>query len=306
MHQTKGILYIITTAIISGVSIYVNGLAVKFANPYVFTGIKNLLVGLAFLSLILLVKEWKSIKALKRKDWLRLILIGLIGGAIPFLLFFKGLTLTTAVKGSFIQKTMFIYVGFLAIIFLKEKLNKSLLVGLAALLVGNILFLQIKPQALRLGDLLIFIATLFWAVEIIIAKKALQNISANVVSWARMFFGAGFILIFLLLTHQAGQIFSYSMIQWQWILITSAFLLGYVFTFYRGLKYVRASVATAVLALGAPITGLVTLIAQGAIKWSAGQVWGVGLMIFGIALLIGLKEIFPFKRVGQIPRSDLA
>lgn len=296
MNQTKGILYVLTTAIISGVSIYVNGLAVKFANPYVFTGIKNLLVGLAFLSLILLIKEWKSIKALKKKDWLRLVLIGLIGGAIPFLLFFQGLFLTMAAKGSFIHKTMFIYVSFLAIIFLKEKLNKSLLLGLGALLAGNILFLQIKPQALQIGDLLVFIATLFWAIEIIIAKKALKNISSNVVSWARMFFGAGFILIFLLFTHQAGLIFRYSAIQWQWILITSAFLLGYVFTFYHGLKYVRASVATAILALGAPITGLITLIAQEGVKWTAGQVWGVGLMVVGVGLVVGLRNLWPRRK----------
>lgn len=291
-NQTKGILLVLSTAIISGVSIYVNGLAVKFANPYIFTGVKNLLVGLAFLSLILLIKEWKNIKALKKNDWLRLILIGLVGGAIPFLLFFKGLTLTTAVKSSFIQKTMFIYVGFLAIVFLKEKLNKSLLVGLGALLVGNILFLQMKPQPLQVGDLLIFLATLFWAVEIIISKKALQNLSPKVVSWARMFFGSVFIFLFLVFTHQAGQLFSYSAIQWKWILITSAFLFAYVFTFYHGLKYIRASVATSVLALGAPVTSIITLIAQGSIKWSVGQSWGVGLMIVGVLLMIGIKRFW--------------
>lgn len=296
MNQTKGILYILTTAIISGVSIYVNGLAVKFANPYVFTGIKNLLVGLVFLSLILLVKEWRSIKALKRKDWLKLILIGLIGGAIPFLLFFKGLSLTMAAKGSFIHKTMFIYVSFLAIIFLKEKLNKSLLLGLGALLVGNILFLQIKPQGLQIGDLLVLIATVFWAVEIIIAKKALINLSPKIVVWGRMFFGAGFIFLFLLFTKQASLIFSYSLIQWQWILITSAFLLAYVFTFYHGLKYIRASVATAILALGAPITGFVTLIAQEGMKWSSQQVWGVGLMLVGVVLVVGTKNLLSRRR----------
>lgn len=298
MHQTKGILLILSTAIISGVSIYVNGLAVKFANPYVFTGIKNLLVGLALLSLILLIKEWKSIKTLKKNDWLRLILIGLIGGAIPFLLFFKGLSLTMAAKGSFIHKTMFIYVSFLAIIFLKEKLNKSLLLGLGALLAGNILFLQIKPQTLQIGDLLVLIATLFWAVEIIIAKKALKDLSANIVAWGRMFFGAGFIFLFLLLTHQAGLIFSYSLVQWQWIFITSAFLFAYVFTFYYGLKYIRASVATSILALGAPITGLITLAAQEGIKWSAGQVWGVGLMVVGVVLVVGMKNLLPKREFG--------
>ena len=252
---------------------------------------KNLIVGVAFLSLILGLKEWKSLKKLARKDWWRLIFIGLVGGSIPFLLFFKGLSMTVAAQGSFIHKTLFIYVSFLAVIFLKEKMNKSLLVGLGALLVGNLLFLGIKPTGIGWGDMLVLLATLFWAVEIIISKKALKNLSPGIVAWGRMFFGSMFILLFLINTRQIEAVFAYNPEQWKWILITSAFLFGYVFTFYHGLKYVRASVATSVLALGAPITGLITLIVKEGVSWAPQKVWGIVFMLIGIMLVIGLKKL---------------
>lgn len=291
MNERKGILFVLATAVISGVSIYVNSLGVKFANPYVFTGMKNVLVGLALLSLIMALKEWKSLRALTKKQWWQLTLIGLIGGAIPFLLFFKGLSITVGAKGGFIHKTMFLYVALLAIMFLKEKMNKSLLIGIGALLFGNILFLGIRPQGLNWGDGLIFLSTLFWAVEIVISKKALQKLSVRVVAWGRMFFGAMFILLFLFSTNQLSTVFAYNPEQWMWIAITSVFLFGYVFTFYHGLKYVRASVATALLALGAPITGLITLIAQEGIVWAPQKIWGSALILTGIVLIIGFKQV---------------
>lgn len=291
MNKQKGFLLILATAVISGVSIYVNGLGVKFGNPYVFTGIKNVIVGLGLFSLIVLFKEWKLLKQLKKKDWKRLTLIGLVGGAVPFLMFFKGLSMTIPAQGSFIHKTLFIYVSFLAIIFLKEKMNKSLLLGLGALLAGNFLFLGIKMQALSWGDALVFGATLLWAVEIIISKRTLATLKPRIVAWGRMFFGSVFILVFLLATGQVGSLFAYNPEQWKWIAITSLFLLGYVYTFYHGLKYVRASVATSVLAIGAPITGLITLVAKEGVIWAPEKIWGLALIVVGVLLVVGLKQV---------------
>ncbi len=291
MNENKGLLLVFSTAIISGVSIYVNSLGVKFGNAYVFTGMKNLLVGILLISVIFLLKDFKKIKQLKRPEWLKLLLIGLIGGAVPFLLFFQGLTMTLAAKGSFIHKTLFIFVSFLAVYFLKEKFNKSMMVGLGALLVGLVLFLGIQPQSLAWGDLLILIATIMWAVEIIISKKLLKTISPNIVAWGRMFFGGLFIMLFLVNIRQIGEVFVYNPQQWLWIGITSVFLLGYVMTFYHGLKHVRASVATAILSLGAPITALITLIVDDGIDWAPQKTIGVFLMILGIIAVIGLSRI---------------
>jgi drug/metabolite transporter (DMT)-like permease len=289
MSEKKGILFILGTAVISGVSIYVNSVGVKFSDPYVFTGVKNVLVGMALLSIILALKEFKVIRSLSQSDWLKLMLVGLIGGAIPFMLFFKGLTMTTASMGSLIQKIMFVFVAFLAVMFLKEKWNKSIFIGLAAILAGTVLFAKVSPHALNRGDLLILIATLLWSVEIIISKKLLVRLPSNVVAWGRMFFGGLFIFMFLIMSRQIHPLFAYHAVQWKWIAITSIFLVGYVWTLYTGLKHIRASVATAILALGAPITSLTTLIATGQVKLASGQWWGAGLIVTGIVLIIGHK-----------------
>ena len=97
---------IFLTAIISGFSIFINKFGVSMGNPYVFTFLKNSAVFVFLFSLILLFNEFKHFKKLKKQDWMKLITIGLVGGSIPFLLFFKGLSLITSAKGAFIHKTI--------------------------------------------------------------------------------------------------------------------------------------------------------------------------------------------------------
>ena len=121
----KGYLLVFFTAIISGFSIFINRFGVMVVNPYIFTFLKNASVAIFLLSVLLLLKDWKILKKINKKQWMLLILIGLIGGSIPFLLFFKGLSLTTGANGSFLHKTMFIYVALLAFVFLKEKIDKD-------------------------------------------------------------------------------------------------------------------------------------------------------------------------------------
>ncbi|MFA5052243.1 MAG: DMT family transporter [Patescibacteria group bacterium] len=299
MNERKGILFILGTAVISGVSIYVNSLAVKFSSPYVFTGVKNVLVGMALFGLIMTVKEFKTLRTLVSKDWLKLMAVGLVGGAVPFMLFFKGLTMTSGAQGALIQKCMFVAVAFLAAMFLREKWNKSIFIGLSAILAGNILFAGITPHGFGRGDWLIVLATLLWSVEIIISKKLLARLPSNIVAWGRMFFGGAFIFMYLLMSRQIDPLFSYGAIQWKWIAVTTLFLIGYVWTFYTGLKHVRASVATAVLALGAPITSLTALVATGHVKLASGQWWGAGLIVAGLMIVITFNiytKLFSFSK----------
>ncbi len=294
INEKKGLLLVFTTALISGFSIFINRFGVEGINPYIFTGLKNLVVGVLILSLILFLKERKNLFRIKTKQWLNLAIIGLIGGSIPFLLFFKGLTLTMAAKAGFIHKTLFIYVSILAILFLKEKVNKSLVFGLASLLVGNILFLKIKPQGLGTGDLLIFLATIFWATEVVISKRLLRNMSARIVAFGRMFFGSIFVMLFLMVTGQIQLISQITLIQTSWVLVTSLFLLGYVLTFYTGLKYIPASVATAILTLGAPITVLLSVVfLEKSLIWQ--EIFGLVFIILGLYSMIKLLKVTNLK-----------
>ena len=259
---TKGILLVLATALISGFAIFINSFGVKETDSSLFTGLKNLVVAvLLFLTVILYQKS--AFKNLGAKNWLKLAIIGLVGGSIPFLLFFKGLQITSGIQGSFIHKTLFIYVFVLAYFFLKEKINFRLLFGGLLLLFGNVIFLKMFSFKVSAGDLLVLIATMLWAIENVISKHTLKNLSGSVVAFGRMFFGLIFIFIFLIATGKIGLIASLTIPQIGWILISSVILYGYVMTYYNGLKLIPVSLAASILLLGAPITTILSFIFLG-------------------------------------------
>jgi len=253
--KQKALLLVFGTALISGFSVFFNSFATKvITNSNVLTTAKNILVALVLSLFILTPVVFKKLKLLQRNDWIKLVLIGLIGGSIPFLMFFKGLSLTSAINAGFIHKTLFIWVTLLAIPFLKEKLSKVQWFALAILLLGNYFLVGVKTWKFSYADLLILGATLLWAVEFVIAKKILKNIDAKIVSWGRMFFGALFLLGYLALTKQAAGLIALNSTQWLWLTISSAFLLGYVLTWYQALQKLPATVVTSVLVIASPIT----------------------------------------------------
>ncbi|MFA5413101.1 MAG: DMT family transporter [Patescibacteria group bacterium] len=294
MNKNKGYLLVLGTAIISGVSIFVNQFGVKVVNSDIFTGLKNIVVAVILLCLIFWFKEWKLLAKLKVKEWLTLVLIGLVGGSIPFLLFFKGLTLTGGATTSFVHKTMFVYVIILAILFLKEKINKNLVIGASLLLLGNMLILKIFGGfQFGYGELLVLLATLFWAAEQIISKKALENISPKIVAWGRMFFGFLFIFIFWAATGQLKLLSGVGAAELSWVWITAVFLLGYVLTWYSGLKYIKVSTAVCILSLGAPVTSLLEMAQKGIFDW---QIFSGSLLMF-VGVVVAVDLISKIKEI---------
>lgn len=282
----KGLKLVFLTAIISGVSIFINKFGVGGINPYIFTFSKNILAFIFLFSIILLFKNFNQLKKLQSKEWMKLIVIGLLGGSIPFLLFFKGLSITSGATASFVHKTMFVYVIFLAAIFLKEKINKKILVGSVILLIGNFLLLKLNNLTFNTGDLLILIATLLWATENTVSKYALKTIHPTVVAFGRMFFGSLFILIFLTISGNIKHILTLTTPQVLWIVITSAFLFSYVITWYSGLKHVKVSIATSILLIGSPITTLLSITFLNTVV-TISQI--VGILIIPVGILFILK-----------------
>lgn len=246
--MNKGYFYAIATAFISGFSIWLNQFAVKGFDPIVFTVLKNTLVAVAFL---FFVKESKV--SLDKSKSVKLALVGLLGGALAFMLFFTGLKTTDAGIASFTQKTMFVYVAALAFIFLKEKIGKKQLLGMLFLLLG-LFFVSDISLFFSEGVLFILLATLLWSVENVISKDLINNgVSPSIVSLARMGLGSLFIWSFVFFS---GKEVSLNFDQFVWVLITAALLFGYVFTWYRSLQFIPVSEATVLLALGSVFTFL--------------------------------------------------
>jgi len=282
-NRQKGIYLIILTAIISGLAIFINKFGVNNLDPFVFTGLKNSLVAVFLSALLLTTKQVNKFKSITLKNWIFLILIGLFGGSIPFLLFFKGLSLTTAPAASFIHKNMFLLIAVLAPIILKEKVNKNFFIIALLLVLGNSFLLnKAFPITMSYGNILIFMATFFWALENIIAKKVLKLIPPETVAWARMFFGSLIILLFLFFSQKASLTITTLSHHFSWILITSMILLAYVLTWYQGLKYLPVTLASFILTLGLPITLLLSLSSQSFI--SVKELMGIILIILAVVI----------------------
>jgi len=291
----KGLILVLMTAIISGVSVFLNKFAVKvISNSDVFTTAKNIVVGLVLMGIILLPFYFNKLKQVKKSDWVRLYLIAGIGGSIPFLLFFKGLSLTSATSAAFIHKTLFIWVSLMAVWFLKEKIGKLQYLALGLLFLGNFTMLGFKFMNFGWPELLILMADLMWAIEFIIAKKVLAKVPAEIVAWARMFLGAMILLVYLVLTRQVAGLVNLNAGQWYWVIISSVLLLGYVLTWYKSLQYLPAVTVTSILVLASPITTALDLISTG--KYNIYQVGG-SLLILAATILL----IYSFKKIGHVP-----
>lgn len=285
-----GIRLAVATAVISGVSVWLNGFAVKqVPDPAVYTTLKNLIAALILIGGASLMGGVSEARTLSPRQWRRLLIVGLIGGSIPFLLFFTGLAQVTAPGAAFIQKTLFIWVALLAVPFLGEKLGGLQIGALAVLVLGQFLLAPPKLDGAGWGsgETMIAAATALWAVEVVIVKKLLTGISPAVVGAARLGLGIVFLFGYLAITGGLSGIAALSSEGWMWVLITGVFLAGYVGTWFAALRRAPASAVASVLVVGAVITAALQAISNGtlpaptAIGGSVALVVAAGLVAWG-------------------------
>jgi len=255
LKETRGTLLILLTAIISGISVVINKFFVAAVDPLILAAVRALFIGIIFLFISLYFS--KSEKKFNKVSWKYLVSIGIIGGGIAFWLFFSGLKLTTSGRAAFIHKTLPIYATLLAIIFLKEKITKKQLIAMVVMLAGLVLIeLTNISSEMKIGDLLILSATVLWAIETTLSKKAMLEKESNwVVTFSRMFFGALVLFAIIFLLGKTSLLLTLNSQQLLYIFISGVFLFFYVLTFYWGLKYINLSKASTILLL-APVISL--------------------------------------------------
>jgi drug/metabolite transporter (DMT)-like permease len=261
-----GILLAVGTALISGLSIFVNGFAVKqLPDPAVYTTLKNGVAAFLLIGLMAVSVRPATLKAIPRRSWGWLAVIGIIGGSVPFLLFFTGLSQASAPSAAFIQKTLFIWVAFLAVPLLGERLGLAQIGALVVLLAGQALILMPAGISWGTGETLIAAATLLWAMETVVARRVLKTVPAAVVGAARLGIGLVVLVGYLAVTGKLGAVAALGAEQWRWVLLTGLLLTGYVATWFAALKRAPASLVTAILVLGAPVTAALQGITTGTI-----------------------------------------
>ncbi|MBI4990863.1 DMT family transporter [Candidatus Gottesmanbacteria bacterium] len=257
----KGIIFALITALISGFSIFYNKLIiVKGIDPLVFNIVKN--GGTAFILSLLLLHAPKvnKLKSLSINQWKKLLIIGAVGGSVPFILYFEGLRTVAATNANLIHKTLFLWVAAMAVPILGEKLNIWQIAGYLLVAWSNLFIGGLSGFSGSIGEYMILAATIFWGMENIIAKIALKDIDSHIVAWGRMFIGSLILVSVAFFENKLSLITKLSADQILPILGSILLLCGYVITWYKALKFAPATVVTSVLILSTPITNVLTAI----------------------------------------------
>jgi len=258
MRYSKGFKLALATAGFSGAAIFLNSLTVKaVGDALVFTTVKNLGVGI-ILGLILLRSKinWGEVT----NEWRRLLLIGIIGGSLPFYLFFQGLLTANPATAALIHKTLIFWVALWAVPVFKEKISVKQWLALGIIFGSNFIIGGLPALKWGRGEVMILAATLLWALENIIAKAALKNLSAEVVGGARMILGSLLLFGAVMMSGKMGLIFNLNAGQWGMTFVSIGLLFGYVMSWYKALKLAPVTLVATVLTLATIITNVISSI----------------------------------------------
>jgi drug/metabolite transporter (DMT)-like permease len=261
--RATGIGLAFVTAVISGVSIYANGHAVKhFGDATVYTTAKNAVAGALLLAVALTATRPASsgqTRPTSRRHWLALLALAVVGGSVPFVLFFEGLARAQATQAAFIQKTLIVWVALLAVPLLKERFRTPHALAIVLLLAGQAwLAGHTGTVVLGSGEAMILAATLLWAIEVVYVKRLLTALAPRTLAAARMGIGTALLVGWVAVSGKAGQLVTLDTAQWRWVVLTGLLLTAYVATWYAALSRAPAIDVTAVLVFGAVITALLS------------------------------------------------
>jgi drug/metabolite transporter (DMT)-like permease len=283
-RRSTGIAIAFVTACISGVSIWLNAHAVtRFDDATVYTTAKNAVAGLVLLVLALPLVRGGSqvVSSLPPRRRPALIAIAVVGGSLPFVLFFEGLARAEATQAAFIQKTLVLWVALLAVPLRRERIGPAHVVAIAFVIVGQaVLAGSAGTIAFGTGEAMILAATLLWAVEVLLAKLLLDSVAVRVLAVSRMVLGTLLLLGWLVVSGRAGSFVHLTAAEWGWALLTGLLLAAYVATWYAALARAQCVDVTAVLVFGAVITAVLSRAADGV----AFDSLGVVLVCAGVAL----------------------
>ena len=282
-----GILLALATAMVSGVSVWVNASGVReFTDATAYTTAKNLVAATVLLGLLLAVRGRSGAGWTRPRgawQWLGMLVVGVLGGGVGFVLFFEGLARATSTQVALLHKSLVLWVALLAVALLRERLQWGHWVAIGALLLAQVGLAGGVPGSLGAPELLILAATALWSVEVVVAKRLLASLSSWTVGVARMAIGSVALVGWLAARGRLGVLGSLSGEQVGWVLLTGLLLAAYVATWFAALARAQAVDVTAVLVLAVPVTAVLQAVMDGAelapqAGWQLLLVGAVGLV----------------------------
>lgn len=313
-QESRAVLIAGITALISGVSVFVNSYGVRdISSPAAYTTAKNLVA-----TVVLGAVCWTG-RSLRRQrntsapvnfvtrppgapaarmgalEWLGLAYVGVIGGGLAFVLFFDGLAQSEPASAAFWRDTLVIWVALLAVVLLRERIQWWNIAAIGMLIAGEVVVSGgVGHLAANRGELYVVASSVLWAGEVVVARRLLTRLAPATLSLIRMGVGAAALLVYLTATGAFGVLASFTSHQLGWALATGLLLGGYVATWMTALSRARALDVTSVLASSALITWLLQLTAGTAT---------FGISSLGLALIAlgaGLVAVGAFRSMRSL------
>jgi len=280
--RRRGIALAFVAAAVSGVAVFVNGYGVRAVpDATVYTTAKNLVAAAVLVGVAsVLVRPSRHSEApprLRPAQLAGLSAIAVVGGSVPFVLFFEGLARASSSQAAFVHKTLVIWVAALAVPLLGERLRALQVAAIATLVVGQaVLAGGLAGFRFGGGEWLILGATVLWSVEVVLAKRLLRDTPARLIAVVRMAAGAALLTVWVVVSGRWSGLAGLDGEGWTWAALTGLILAGYVALWFSALALAPAVDVTAVLVVAAVVTGVLNV----AVKGSAFTGWtGTGMLI---------------------------
>jgi drug/metabolite transporter (DMT)-like permease len=161
-------------------------------SPMAFNGIRMVFASVVLVLFLFITKQGLGVE---RRDWGKLVVLGIIGNTVYQLLFIHGIDLTTASNTSIIMAMTPASVALLSSLCKHEKIHWAAWLGIALSFVGFYLVITHQPgqfifswKNLR-GDMMIFLGNVAWAVYTVFSKPNLERITP--LKWSTLTLAAG-------------------------------------------------------------------------------------------------------------------
>jgi len=178
--------------IITALAFPIVKLGVNEIDPLTYAFLRFSLSSIIYIPILLTLRHRK--KKIPRRDHIRIFIIGLLLIILNQAIFIFGQSMTSAGHSSLLFATLPIYVYILAIIFLNEKATARRTVGIIVAAAGVYLILSggdIKfGSEYLLGDMLVLIAVVAWAVATIMVKPLALEYGAFRVTGLALVYGS--------------------------------------------------------------------------------------------------------------------
>jgi drug/metabolite transporter (DMT)-like permease len=266
IHRRRGLIVAGLISLVSGVSVFLNGYGVRaWADPVAYTAVKNVIAA-ALLGAVAAPMLRRHSRRPGPKRWRALAVIGLVGGGIPFVLFFEGLAITDPARAALIHKSLVLWVVVLAVPVLRERLGGLQIGAIGLLLAGQAMLGPGAGAGWGRGDLMILAATLMWAVEVVLVKRVLaHDVDPVLAGAARLGFGALVLAAWTLIGGGGAAVAAATPDAWVWVGVTAGTLAVFVGGWYTALALAPAVDVTALLVPGAIVTGALSAGVRGTV-----------------------------------------